>query len=244
MTVILAIDTSTPATSVALVESGRVLGQASSVDARAHAEELAPMLQGVLRSTNGVTAEVAAIAVGVGPGPYTGLRVGIATARALAMAWDVPVYGLCSLDAIGAARCAAGLASDGGVATDARRNEVYWAWYSAAGVRLDGPLVSKVADIPGRYRSGSWAGAGALRYSELLGAVDGALDLMYPSAGWVGLVVAAALTDGPAVSVERAPESDQDGDGSLTASALRDATLLPARPLYLRRPDAVPSASR
>lgn len=68
------------------------------------------------------------IACGVGPGPYTGLRVGIATALALGAAWEVPVVGLCSLDAIAAAACVDGPTQGFGIAGDVRRHEVYWAW--------------------------------------------------------------------------------------------------------------------
>ena len=78
--------------------------------------------------------------VGCGPGPFTGLRVGMATAAAYGHALGVPVFGVCSLDAIGGQTAGEVL-----VVTDARRREVYWARY-ADGVRVDGPGVAAAAD--------------------------------------------------------------------------------------------------
>src|SRR4051812_8093856 len=97
--VILAIDTSTELTSVAVVDQATVIGERSHLDARQHAEVLAPMVRDLLADSATAPGDIHAIAVGVGPGPYTGLRVGIATAQALGQAWRVPVHGLCSLDA-------------------------------------------------------------------------------------------------------------------------------------------------
>jgi tRNA threonylcarbamoyl adenosine modification protein YeaZ len=87
-------------------------------------------------------ADLGAVVVGCGPGPFTGLRVGMATAAAYAHALDIPVYGVCSLDAIGVDTTGEVL-----VVTDARRREVYWARYRD-GLRIDGPAVSAPADVP------------------------------------------------------------------------------------------------
>ena len=97
---ILAFDTSTALTSVAVIDAGQVVSERVHLDARRHAEVLAPMLSDVLPGLDryGVTA----VACGVGPGPYTGLRVGIASALAMGAAWSIPVHGLCSLDALAA----------------------------------------------------------------------------------------------------------------------------------------------
>ncbi|WP_238997172.1 tRNA (adenosine(37)-N6)-threonylcarbamoyltransferase complex dimerization subunit type 1 TsaB, partial [Mycolicibacterium sp. CBMA 361] len=87
-------------------------------------------------------ADLSAVVVGCGPGPFTGLRVGMATAAAYGHALGIPVYGVCSLDAI-----APGTPGELLVVTDARRREVYWARYRD-GVRVDGPAVSAAADVP------------------------------------------------------------------------------------------------
>jgi tRNA threonylcarbamoyladenosine biosynthesis protein TsaB len=88
------------------------------------------------------------VAVGVGPGPFTGLRVGLVTARTLALALDIPVYGVCSLDVLAAQAVEEGVVDRPFlVATDARRKEVYWAPYDERGTRIGDPSVSRPADI-------------------------------------------------------------------------------------------------
>jgi tRNA threonylcarbamoyl adenosine modification protein YeaZ len=127
----LVLDTSTPAVTAGLVDLDdlRVLAEAVAVDGRRHGELLALNLREVLRAGTPET-----VVVGVGPGPFTGLRVGIVTAAAFAEARELPVHGVCSLD---------GLAAPGtGVVTDARRKEVYWAAYDEAVRRVDGPHVT------------------------------------------------------------------------------------------------------
>lgn len=127
----LVLDTSTPAVTAGLVDLDdlRVLAEAVAVDGRRHGELLALNLRSVLRAGTPET-----VVVGVGPGPFTGLRVGIMTAAAFAEARDLPVHGVCSLD---------GLAAPGtGAVTDARRKEVYWAVYDEAAQRVDGPHVT------------------------------------------------------------------------------------------------------
>ena len=106
--------------------------------------------------------ELTAIVAGVGPGPFTGLRVGLATAAAMGQALGVPTYGICSLDGLGRA------AGPGRVlvATDARRREVYFATY-LDGVRVAGPEVAKPADVV--VAADRAVGEGALKYSEIFG---------------------------------------------------------------------------
>jgi tRNA threonylcarbamoyl adenosine modification protein YeaZ len=241
---ILAVDTSTELTSVALTDGDAVIGELSHLDARKHAEVLAPMARDLLAGTAVSANEVHAIAVGVGPGPYTGLRVGIATARAFGSAWGVPVHGLCSLDAIAVCERSTGGTAAFGVASDARRREVYWAWYDAVGVRVEGPLVSRPSDIRTDYRLGRWLGGGARLHRAEFGDVDeGAGEaLLYPHASWVGRGVDELLVAGVAQADTDAGLSDHSGDGGETSSALLGTRLLSARPLYLRRPDAAPSA--
>jgi tRNA threonylcarbamoyl adenosine modification protein YeaZ len=144
---VLAIDTSSPAVTagVVTVADGVALAAVrAQIAPRGHGELLVPSVADCLRDAGIAPTDLAAIVAGVGPGPYTGLRVGLVTAAALAQTLDVPTYGVCSLDAIGLA-CAdeATLL----VTTDARRREVYWARYGG-GRRLDGPHVDRPADVP------------------------------------------------------------------------------------------------
>ncbi len=129
---LLAFDTATPAVTVALHDGARVVAAESAVDARRHGELLAAAIDRALRSAGAGRGDLTAIAVGTGPGPYTGLRAGLVTARVLGSALGIPVDGICTLDIIAAGASTA----PGGeflVATDARRKELYWARYRAAG---------------------------------------------------------------------------------------------------------------
>jgi tRNA threonylcarbamoyl adenosine modification protein YeaZ len=143
---VLAIDTATPAVTAGVVRHGpsgvEVLAERVTLDARAHAEQLTPNVLGAMADAEVAMADLDAVVVGCGPGPFTGLRVGMATAAAYGHALDVPVYGVCSLDAIGVDTSGEAL-----VVTDARRREVYWARYRG-GVRVAGPAVAAPADVP------------------------------------------------------------------------------------------------
>jgi tRNA threonylcarbamoyladenosine biosynthesis protein TsaB len=200
---VLGFDTATPAVSAALHDGERVVAEAFAVDARRHGELLAPMIASVLADAGAAREDLTAIAVGVGPGPYTGLRVGVVTARVLGSVLGLPVHGVCSLDVI-AAEVPSG--REFLVATDARRKEVYWARYDAAGRRSEGPQVGPASGIVGAADL-DVAGAGGQLYPEAFGAV---IAPAYPDARTLcGLVARPS-----------------------------QAELLPAEPLYLRRPDA------
>lgn len=146
---LLAFDTATAAVTVALHDGERVVASSSSVDTMRHGELLAPGIAAVLEEAGLTRLDLTAVAVGVGPGPFTGLRVGLVTARTLGAVLGIPVHGVCTLDVLAAE------ALDGGVtagrpflvAGDARRKEVYWAAYDAQGHRTDGPHVSKPAEV-------------------------------------------------------------------------------------------------
>jgi tRNA threonylcarbamoyl adenosine modification protein YeaZ len=138
---LLAFDTATPATTAAVHDGQHVLAEATTVDARRHGEVLMPMITSVLSQARVGRDDVTAVVVGTGPGPYTGLRVGLVTARVLGAVLGVPVHGVCTLDAIARVAVAAAAGHEFLVATDARRQEVYWARYSAAGQRILGPAV-------------------------------------------------------------------------------------------------------
>lgn len=145
MNIILAIDTATAAVTAGVVrlDGIEVLAQRVTVDARAHAEQLTPNVLGALADADLTVTDLDAVVVGCGPGPFTGLRVGMATAAAYGHALSIPVHGVCSLDAIGVPGTGEAL-----VVTDARRREVYWARYRD-GVRIDGPAVNAPADVAG-----------------------------------------------------------------------------------------------
>jgi tRNA threonylcarbamoyl adenosine modification protein YeaZ len=173
---VLALDTATPASTAALVEvtADGLFGVAENrtVDPRAHGEKLAPEIAAVLAESGFRPRDLTAIVAGLGPGPFTGLRVGLATAASMGQALAIPTYGVCSLDALGRA------AGPGRVliATDARRREVYHASY-ADGVRETGPDVAKPADVT--VDSDRAAGEGALKYGDIFG-IPVEEHLLYP----------------------------------------------------------------
>jgi tRNA threonylcarbamoyl adenosine modification protein YeaZ len=131
------------------------------VDPRAHGERLAPQIAAALAEAGVGRAELAAIVAGTGPGPFTGLRVGLVTAAAMGQALGIPTYGVCSLDGIGSRTGGRVL-----VATDARRREVYWAVYEA-GVRVTEPAVDRPAEV--LVQADQAYGDGAARYAGVLG---------------------------------------------------------------------------
>jgi tRNA threonylcarbamoyladenosine biosynthesis protein TsaB len=209
---VLGFDTATAAVSVALQDRDRVAGQACAIDARRHAELLVPMIAKVMADAGVARGDLDAIAVGVGPGPFTGLRVGVVTARVLGSVLGIPVHGVCSLDVIAASAASAAAGREFLVASDARRREVYWARYDAAGRRVAGPLVGPASSIPGATEL-PVAGAGGRLYPEAFGQVIGP---DYPDARTLCRIVADSMVAGPAGW----------------------APLLAPEPLYLRRPDA------
>ena len=158
---VLTLDTATPAVLAGVVrlevdgpaiDQLEVLAERQTIDARAHAERLTPNVVRALHDAACTMAELDAVVVGCGPGPFTGLRVGMATAAAYGDALGIPVHGVCSLDAIG--RQTTG---DTLVVTDARRREVYWARYRD-GTRIAGPAVNAPVDVdpgPAQFVAGS-----------------------------------------------------------------------------------------
>ncbi|HEY1823475.1 MAG TPA: tRNA (adenosine(37)-N6)-threonylcarbamoyltransferase complex dimerization subunit type 1 TsaB [Trebonia sp.] len=205
---LLGLDTATPAVTVALHDGGQPLAQLVTVDAHRHAELLAPAIAKVVADAGASQSDLTGIAVGVGPGPYTGLRVGLVTARVLGAALGIPVYGVCSLDIIAADVDAGG--DDFLVATDARRRELYWARYDGTGRRTAGPEVAKPTLIP--VSGLPAAGEGAMLYPEVL---PNGLGPAFPASATLCRITIAALAAGDPNNL-----------------------LLPPEPLYLRRPDA------
>jgi tRNA threonylcarbamoyladenosine biosynthesis protein TsaB len=189
--VLLAFDTATPYVTVALHDEGRLVSQRRSEQRMQHGERLAPLIEAVLADGDVVRQDLTAIAVGIGPGPFTGLRVGVVTARTLSFVLDIPVYGVCSLDVIAleAAHGPSPIGSDFVVATDARRKEVYLATYDAEGGRLDGPEVVRPADAA---TDRPVAGEGARLYPEAF--PDGRHPSV-PSADWLARAVEEELAE-------------------------------------------------
>jgi tRNA threonylcarbamoyladenosine biosynthesis protein TsaB len=217
---LLAIDTATSAITVALHDGDRVLAESSTLDARRHGEYLAPGIAKVLQQAGRTPAQVSAVIAGTGPGPFTGLRIGLVTARTFAFAADIPVFGVCSLDALahqGWLEDPAGLGRSVVVATDARRKEVYWARYDITddgALRVGDPLVAKAESIPG-VQDLPVIGRGAVLYAQWFGRRLGPLDV---SAGALAGLAARRMAAG-----------EQLG---------------PPEPMYLRRPDATPMVPR
>jgi tRNA threonylcarbamoyladenosine biosynthesis protein TsaB len=228
---VLGIDTSGAAVTVALHDGSAVVARRSTLDARRHAELLAPSIEAVLAEAGAVRTDPTEIAVGVGPGPFTGLRAGIVTARVLGLALRVPVHGVCSHDALAlqvVADDATGVRPGErfAVATDARRRELYWAVYVAGTptapappARIEGPQVTSPQQLPRDLRV---FGRGATLYPDVEPtdrAVEGPLDV---DAAAVAELVALAVAGRPVTGIE----------------------LLPPEPLYLRRPDAAAPGER
>jgi len=186
---VLALDTATPAVTAGVVDlsAAGVVQRSVRVanDARKHAELLMPGVVAACAEAGVELSALDAVVVGAGPGPFTGLRVGMVTAAALGDALGVPVHGVCSLDAI--ARDAGPVAGNLVVVTDARRREVYWAAYDPDGTRIDGPNVESPAALADRI-----AGLGAVAAAGALATVTG-LPVREPAApGPAGLVAVAA----------------------------------------------------
>lgn len=230
---VLALDTSTPAVTagVCRLDAGapgsdadgpdataavpRVTPLATrvTVDARAHAELLTPHLVECLAEADVRGADLAAVVVGTGPGPFTGLRVGMATAAAFADALRIAVHGVCSLDALAARVRAEGARGEVVVVTDARRREAYHARYDADGVRTSGPVVGPAAEIDAR--GADHVAGDPTRLAEL----------------------------GPDVPARFGETTSPDPAGLVTVAAralLAGTAPAPLEALYLRRPDAVP----
>lgn len=163
----LSIDTSAH-TSVALVDSttGDVIAQRTSPKGNDQTETLSVYVRDLLAENHEDGRALAGIFVGVGPGPYTGLRAGLVAARTFGFVWNIPVYGVMSLHALAERAVDAGnVPEDFVVASDARRKEVYWARYNQAGEILDGPHVAVASTLPALPVYGVGAGL----YPELLG---------------------------------------------------------------------------
>jgi tRNA threonylcarbamoyl adenosine modification protein YeaZ len=210
---LLALDTATPAVTVAVHDGVRVLAETVEVDARRHGELVAPGIARVLLAAGVTARDLTHVAVGVGPGPFTGLRVGLVTARVLSATLGIPLHGVCTLDVL-----AADVLVEGPflVATDARRREVYVAAYDAPRQRTTDPAVIRPGDLAAEQRARPCAGEGPLLYPDEL---PHAIEPRLPRAGTLAALVCERRAAG-------------------------GAGLLPAHPLYLKRPDAAQPGRR
>ncbi|MFV0461587.1 MAG: tRNA (adenosine(37)-N6)-threonylcarbamoyltransferase complex dimerization subunit type 1 TsaB [Nostocoides sp.] len=216
---LLALDTATSAITVAVHDGDSIRASAAVADARRHTEELAPLIQRVMRAAGAGMDDVTDVAVGTGPGPFTGLRVGLVTAQVLGASLGLPVHGVASLDALAHAVVRRGVVGEPfAVATDARRKEVYWATYAApvqgSADPLTEPAVHRPAVIPPTVRAGPCAGRGPVLFPDLFARPVPVLD-----------VDAEALAD-------------------LAVRRLAAGMDMPVQARYLRRPDALTLAER
>ncbi|TDW17003.1 tRNA (adenosine(37)-N6)-threonylcarbamoyltransferase complex dimerization subunit type 1 TsaB [Kribbella kalugense] len=211
---LLAFDTSSAAVTVALATpAGEIVASSTTVDALRHGELLAPAIASALASAEITPRDLTRIAVGVGPGPFTGLRVGLVTARTMGEVLGIEVAGVCSLDIL--ARQST-LSLPVAVATDARRKEIYWALYDGPAAdgsrrRLEGPAVDKPAEVAHVLSGLPVIGRGAVLYGEVLGV--------------------------PTDDVAEYPSAEVLAEGVATGTL----EVVVPDPLYLRRPDVTMS---
>ena len=200
--VLLAIDTSS-GTAVAVLVDGVVVSEFYEPDTMQHAEQIGLQIRKVLDAANKKSSDVSAVAVGVGPGPFTGLRVGIAAAKMFAEGVGAAIFGVGSLDAIAFSK---DLTEPTLVLTDARRSEVFYGLYqgktrSGAPKAIVGPGVKKQADLEAELQ------ASGQSYEIVLGSI---------SAASLGLLALAQLAEGTANS-------------SIVANYLRAPDAVPAK---------------
>lgn len=260
---VLVIDTATPYVTAGLVDvtsrdTIRARFNRSVRDSRAHNEVLTPFIMECCDEVGVTPSDLDAVIVGVGPGPFTGLRVGMATAAAFGDALDIPVIGVCSLDGLAWNAVSDAPQHEGEmiiVATDARRREVYWATYRISDghpVRVTEPEVTRPTDV-----DVSEAADVPAQQPSLAVVSDSVADALLASVTSVNQPVEAqpdivnfvrAALDHP-MNLDRATNVDDPADstrdnGDRNALFPRQSDLQPLRPLYLRRPDAVPPKAK
>lgn len=231
LVIVLALDTATAATTVALVGEGLSI-EITEIDARRHAEVLPVIVRRLLADSGLALADIGIVACGVGPGPFTGLRVGVAFARTVATGLGVPVVGACTLDVIAMGGPGRGSLT---VVTRHRRAEVAWATYEKGDgiARIGGPLIVPEASFD--------------RVGTVIGDIPDVQVPARPSSAVLGSLVLARLAAGEPLPADISwPEDAAGGSGAsaervLSERAAAGLRLLPALPLYLRRPDAVPA---
>jgi len=245
--IVLALDTATAATTAAIQGDGLEVSR-TIIDPHRHVESLPSLIDDVLREAGVAASEIDLIGCGVGPGPFTGLRVAISTATAMSEALDIPVVGVCTHDAI-ARRALAGASQPLPIAvvTRARRVESFWSTFDRAGLRTAGPLALTNEAVSTMTADGEpriWAGDAAESLKP--DAQECLLGPAHPDARDLAALILERVESGeplPEVteSAELEPATAR-GDTTeqwLLQRLAHGRVLLPARPLYLRRPDAV-----
>ena len=226
--IILAIDTVTDAVSVAIANGKKLLASAHVSSNRRHVELLAPIIESICKQADISLREIDVVSVDVGPGLFTGMRVGIATAKTISQALDVPIVGISSLDVL--ARSVSTTERVVLATIDARRGELYWAMYrndNSTCVEVKSPVVGTVndciVDLVDRGQATLIVGNGALRYQT---AMAQSLEETGLSIEWASEQLAQPSANVLAlIAVERALLEKWQTAGELQA-------------LYLRAPDA------
>ncbi len=221
--IVLGIETSTPQTSVALGGESGIVASAT-LNGRAHQEQVVPTLRQLLQWSRAELSQVAGIAVGVGPGLFTGLRVGVQTAKSLAQALRIPIVGMTSLDVLAfSVRHTSRLVA---AVIDARRGEVFWGVYRPVpgGVLREGefavgPADHLVGELTALAEDVLVVGDGAVLYRRQIEEMGSQVE--FASAMWAH-PQAAALVE---LSVPRFVREEHD-------------RLAEVVPLYLRKSDA------
>lgn len=222
MACVLGIDTSAAVCSAAVWRDGAVLAAARAAMARGHAEALMPMIEDVMRAAGIAYPDLGAVAVTRGPGAFTGLRIGLAAARGLALAAGIPAIGISAFDAIAeAVPVAVRQERTLAIAIDTKRGDVYLRRYDAAARPLDDGGVKALNDVVATLPPGqiAIAGDGVAMLREVLSSrarETRFLDAGAPDAAIVARLGAAALAAG--------------------------GPYPPPEPLYLRAPEATPLA--
>lgn len=245
MTVTLAIDTATSSISAAIARCDQptppelatdtwhagnceILAEVTQISGRSTAALMIPSVEALLGQAGVSRSQLTSIAVGLGPGPFTSLRVGVMFAKAMGWALGIPVVGACSLDVI--ARTVPWVddaSQEYLIGMDARRREVYWAKYRA-GIRIHGPAVAPAAQAEAANPGTPW-------WQPPLATIPAAATL----AQWVVQTPQQDLLTicQNVVSMRQWAEPDQDG---AAIGATLTQTLHFPEPLYLRRADATP----
>lgn len=260
---VLVIDTATPYVTAGLVDvttrdTIRARSNRSVRDSRAHNEVLTPFIMECCDEVGVTPSDLDAVVVGVGPGPFTGLRVGMATAAAFGDALGIPVIGVCSLDGLAWNAIADAPRHEGEtiiVATDARRREVYWATYRISDghpVRVTEPEVtrptdvdvSEAADVPAPQPSlAVVSDSVADTLLSSVTSVNQSVDAQPDIVNFVRAALDHPMNLGRAKNVDDSADSTQD-ESDHNVLFPRQSDLQPLRPLYLRRPDAVPPKAK
>lgn len=224
---VLALTTSTPIASVAVVDEGRVLAEIAHGDPRGHAERLFDLVDRALAASGRSRSDIRLVACDVGPGSFTGARIGVASAKGIAEGLGVPLCGVVSLEAMAAeARAACPPHALVAAAIDAKKDELYVAVYDGERALLPPSHVPR--STAGDHVLAAVAGRPFVSIADaedLAGFAEGAARALVapPAAGWVGRLAAARL---PAIA--------EDARASDPAEVV---------PLYVRAPDAIPAAA-